>query len=144
MFVGFFKAQFLVSLIIFAVSLIGLLIMSPKLAFVMSLIIWLIDLIPIIGSIIIVGPWALIEFIQGDIHAGIGLTILAIVLLIIRRTVEPKVMGQYMGISPLAALISMFLGVHLLGIAGFILGPLILIAYMVAKEAGIIKLNFKL
>src|SRR5690625_825864 len=65
-FVGFFKAQFLVSLIIFAVSLIGLLIMSPKLAFVMSLIIWLIDLIPIIGSIIIVGPWALIEFIQGE------------------------------------------------------------------------------
>ncbi|MFS0672321.1 sporulation integral membrane protein YtvI [Ornithinibacillus sp. 179-J 7C1 HS] len=142
--VGFFKAQFLVSLIIFAVSLIGLFIIAPEVALIMSLIIWLVDLIPIIGSIIILGPWAIIMFMAGDIQTGIELSILAIILLAIRRTVEPKVMGKHMGLSPLATLISMFLGLQVFGLLGFIIGPLILIIYISAREADILKLNIKL
>ncbi len=140
---GFFKAQFLVSLIILTVTLIALFIISPRIALVMSLIIWLIDFIPIIGSIVIVGPWAVIELILGNTFESISLAILAVILLTIRRTVEPKVMGQYIGLSPLATLISMFLGVKLLGMVGFIIGPLLLIAFRAAREAEIIKLDFK-
>ncbi len=142
--VGFFKAQFLVSLIIFVVCLIGLLIISPKIAFIMSLVIWVIDLIPIIGSIIVLGPWALYHLLSGNLVLGTKLAILAIVLLVIRRTVEPKLMGTHMGLSPLATLIAMYLGLKLLGILGIIIGPLILIVFKTAKEAGIIKLNFKI
>lgn len=131
---GFMKAQLLVSLIIFAVSLIGLLILSPRVALLMAFVIWIIDVIPIIGSIVIVGPWALVELMQGNTYLGTGLVILAIVLLIIRRTVEPKVMGEYIGLSPLATLISMFIGAKLLGLLGFIVGPLLLIAFRTARE----------
>ncbi|WP_417900662.1 sporulation integral membrane protein YtvI [Bacillus haimaensis] len=141
---GFFKAQFLVSVIIFFVSLVGLWIIAPETALIMSLIIWLIDFIPIIGSIVILGPWAIFHLITGDIGLGTQLTVLAIVLLIIRRTVEPKVMGTHIGLSPLATLIAMYLGLKLLGILGFIVGPLILIAFNSAREAGIIKTNFKI
>ncbi|WP_339215456.1 sporulation integral membrane protein YtvI [Ornithinibacillus sp. FSL M8-0202] len=141
--VGFFKAQFLVSLIIFAVSLIGLFIIAPEVALIMALIIWLVDLVPLIGSIIILGPWAIIMFMAGDIQMGVELSILAIILLAIRRTIEPKVMGKHMGLSPLATLISMFLGLKIFGILGFIIGPLILIIYISAREAGILKLNIK-
>ncbi|MBO8155366.1 MAG: sporulation integral membrane protein YtvI [Bacillaceae bacterium] len=141
---GFLKAQFLVSLIIFAVSLIGLLYIAPDVAVIMSLIIWLIDFIPIIGSIVILGPWSLYMFLTGDLVMGTKLAILAIILLAIRRTVEPKVMGRHMGLSPLATLIAMYLGLKLIGIFGFILGPLLLIAFNSAKEAGIIKVNFKI
>ncbi|WP_047982923.1 sporulation integral membrane protein YtvI [Ornithinibacillus californiensis] len=141
--VGFFKAQFLVSLIIFAVSLIGLFIIAPEVALIMSLFIWVIDLIPIIGSIIVLGPWALIMFMAGDIQMGIELSVLAIILLAIRRTVEPKVMGKHMGLSPLATLISMFLGLKIFGLLGFIIGPLLLIIYISAREAEIIRLNIK-
>ncbi|WP_077300433.1 sporulation integral membrane protein YtvI [Virgibacillus pantothenticus] len=143
-FLGFFKAQFLVSLIILAVTLVGLFIITPEVAIIMSLIIWIIDLIPIIGSIVILGPWALFMFMAGDTSLGIQLSILAVILLAIRRIVEPKVMGQHIGLSPLATLISMFIGLKLLGILGFILGPLILIAFNSAKEAGIIKWNVKI
>lgn len=52
-FLGFFKAQFFLSLIIFTITLIVLLIITPDIAIIMALIIWIIDLIPIIGSIII-------------------------------------------------------------------------------------------
>lgn len=75
---------------------------------------------------------------------GIQIAILAIILLAIRRTVEPKVMGQHIGLSPLATLISMFIGLKLLGIFGFILGPLLVIAFNSAKEAEIIKWKLKI
>lgn len=141
---GFFKAQFLVSVIIFFASLIGLLFISPEVALLMAFIIWVIDFIPIIGSIVILGPWAIFHYITGDIGLGTQLSILAVVLLVIRRTVEPKVMGSHIGLSPLATLIAMYLGLKLLGILGFIVGPLLLIAFNSAREAGIIKLNFKI
>ncbi|MDC3416507.1 sporulation integral membrane protein YtvI [Aquibacillus sp. 3ASR75-54] len=142
--IGFLKAQFLVSIIIFIVSLIGLLIIVPEYAVLMSLIIWLIDFIPIIGSIVILGPWALYMLITGEVVIGTELAILAIILLAIRRTVEPKVMGKHIGLSPLATLIAMYLGLQILGILGFIIGPIMVIAFNSAKEAGIIKWNFKL
>lgn len=141
---GFFKAQFLVSIIIFVVSLIGLLIIVPDVALIMSLIIWVIDFIPLIGSIVVMGPWALYQLFTGDISLGSQLAVLAAVLLIIRRTVEPKVMGQHIGLSPLATLIAMYLGLKLFGVLGFIIGPLVLIAFNSAREAGIIKINFKI
>ncbi|WP_026570481.1 MULTISPECIES: sporulation integral membrane protein YtvI [Sediminibacillus] len=141
---GFLKAQFLVSIIIFVVSLIGLLYITPEVAIIMSIIIWLVDFIPIIGSIVILGPWALYMLLAGDTVMGIQLAVLAIILLAIRRTVEPKVMGRHIGLSPLATLIAMYLGLQLIGIIGFILGPLLVIAFNSAKEAGIIKWNFKI
>lgn len=141
---GFFKAQFLMSLIILAVSLIGLFIITPDVAIVMSLIIWLIDLIPIIGSIIILGPWSLFMFLAGETLIGIQLAVLAIILLAIRRILEPKIMGQQIGLSPLATLIAMFLGLKFLGVFGFILGPLVVIAFNSASEAGIINWKIKI
>ena len=140
---GFLKAQFLVSCIIFIVSLISLAFITPEYAIVMSLLIWLIDFIPILGSIIVLTPWFTYEFITGDIVQGTQLAILALVLLIIRRTVEPKVMGTQIGLSPLATLIAMFIGLQLIGFLGFFVGPLIVILFTSAREAGMIKIDFK-
>lgn len=143
--IGFLKAQILASFIILGASLIGLLfIITPKYAVIMALVIWIIDIIPILGSIAVLAPWAIYHYITGDIVLGTKLTILAIILLIIRRAVEPKLMGSQMGISPLAILIAMFIGAKLFGFLGFMLGPLVVILFITAKETGMIKLNFKL
>lgn len=141
---GFMKAQVLVSFLIFAVSLIGLWIIAPEVAIVMSIIIWIIDVIPIIGSIVILGPWSIFHLVTGNTVLGTKLAMLAIILLIIRRTVEPKVMGSHIGLSPLATLIAMFLGLQIFGVLGFFIGPFILILFNSAKEAGIINTNFKI
>ncbi|MDQ0340314.1 sporulation integral membrane protein YtvI [Caldalkalibacillus uzonensis] len=143
-FTGFFKAQFLVSIIIFIVSYVGLLLISPRNALLMAVIIWIIDFIPIIGSIVILAPWGLFNLITGDTHTGIQLLILAMVLLTIRRTVEPKVMGDQIGLPPLPTLIGIYLGFYFLGVIGLIAGPLLIIAFLSAKEAGIIRFNFKI
>src|SRR5690625_6676415 len=57
-------------------------------------------------------------FLSGNKAMGIKLAILAIVLLAIRRIVEPKLMGQQIGLSPLATLIAMFIGLKLIGVLG--------------------------
>ncbi|WP_071459324.1 sporulation integral membrane protein YtvI [Bacillus massilinigeriensis] len=141
---GFIKAQFLVSLIIFAISFISLSFIVPKTAFFISVIIWVIDFIPIIGSIVILGPWALFHLLSGSFALGIKLSILAAVLLIIRRTIEPKLMGAQIGLSPLATLVSMYLGIKILGLWGFLIGPMLLIIFQTAREAGLFKLNIKI
>ena len=141
---GFFKAQFLASLVILVASFLGLLIIAPKYALVMSIVIWIIDLIPILGSIIIVAPWSLYQFALGNIGLGTKLAILALILLIIRRAVEPKLMGSQIGLSPLATLIAMFIGLQVFGFLGLMIGPFIVIIFTTAKEAGMIRTNFKL
>ncbi|MBE1553587.1 sporulation integral membrane protein YtvI [Sporosarcina limicola] len=143
-FFGFMKAQLLVSLIILAVTFVGLLLIVPEYAIVMSLVIWIIDIIPILGSIIILAPWSLYEWISGDVATGTKLAILAVILLIIRRTVEPKVMGSHIGLSPLPTLIAMFVGLKLIGFLGFFIGPLVVILFTTAREAGIIRMNFRI
>lgn len=142
--IGFLKAQVLVSLIIFAAAFIGLLLIHPKYALLMAIIIWIIDLIPILGSIIILGPWVLYSFMVGDVSLGTKLSILAIILLVIRRTVEPKVMGSQIGLKPLPTLIAMFIGLKLFGFLGFFIGPLIVILFTTAREANIIRFNIKI
>lgn len=141
---GFLKAQFLVSLLIGGVAFVALLIIYPKYAVSMGLVVWIIDVIPFLGSIIVLAPWAMYYFLIGDTVLGIKILILAAILLIIRRTVEPKVMGSHIGLSPLPTLIAMFVGLKLFGIIGLILGPLTIILFVALKEAEIIKWRLKI
>lgn len=143
-FTGFLKAQFLVSIVIFIVSYIGLLIISPKNALLMSFIIWVIDVIPIVGSIVILAPWATFALLSGATSKSIQLMILALILLIIRRILEPKVMGDHIGLKPLPTLLGIYLGYTFLGLVGLIAGPLIIITIRSAKEAGLIRFDFKI
>nr|WP_239558685.1 sporulation integral membrane protein YtvI [Peribacillus deserti] len=141
---GFMKAQFLVGIIIFTVTLTGMLFINADIAILMAVIIAIVDFIPFVGSIIILGPWSLFHFMTGDIPTGTQLALLGCMLLIIRRAVEPKVTGAHIGLSPLNTLISMYLGFKVLGILGIIFGPVLLAAVYTASEAGIIKLPFKI
>ncbi|MDQ0341186.1 putative PurR-regulated permease PerM [Caldalkalibacillus uzonensis] len=69
---------------------------------------------------------------------------MAVVLLTIRRTIEPKVLRDQIGLLPLPTLIGIYLGFYFLGVIGLIAGPLLIIAFFSAKEAGIIRFNLKI
>ncbi|MFJ5792280.1 sporulation integral membrane protein YtvI [Lysinibacillus sp. NPDC093197] len=143
-FFGFMKAQILVSFIIAGVTLVGLLLIQPKYVIVMTIIIWIIDVIPFLGSIIILAPWGTYHLLLGNTAIAIKLFVLAAILLIIRRTVEPKVMGAHIGLPPLPTLIAMFIGLQLFGVIGLLVGPFVIIFLFALKETGIIKFNFKI
>ncbi|MHB8124142.1 MAG: sporulation integral membrane protein YtvI [Desulfitobacteriaceae bacterium] len=137
--VGFFCAQFILSLITYSLALMGLLILDVKYAALIAFLIILVDVFPIIGTGSFFIPWAVYNLLIGNPRLAIGLIILFVVITVIRRIVEPKILGSSLGISALAALISLYLGFQLLGFFGLILGPGVVIIYQALRKAGFIK-----
>lgn len=125
---GMITATVILSFITWVFTYIGLLIIGVDSAFVISLLIWFIDILPIVG----------------DPTLGIQLIILSIVLLVQRKVLEPKIFGTGVGLTPLPTLISMFIGLKLMGFLGFFIGPLILIVIKTILESGLIKTDFKI
>ena len=60
---------------------------------------------------------------NGDIFGAAVLLTTYLVCQIIREVIEPKLIGNRIGIKPLYTLMAMYIGLKLFGIAGFILGP---------------------
>ncbi|MFT4416022.1 sporulation integral membrane protein YtvI [Fredinandcohnia humi] len=142
-FVGFFKAQIVLSGVTFIVTYIGLWILDVEYLVVLSLLIVLVDLLPILGTGSFIVPWAVFVLINGDTRLGVGLIILFVLITVIRKIVEPKVYSSSFGISALAALISMYLGFKIIGIVGLLLGPLLVILYDSLTKAGVINFGLK-
>lgn len=85
----------------------------------------IIDVLPILGTGAILLPWSIISFIIGNTRFGIGMLILYIVITIVRQTLEPKIVGQQIGLHPLVTLLLMYVGAQLMGILGLFLLPII-------------------
>lgn len=141
---GMLRAAVILSFITWVFTFIGLLFIVPENALILSLIICIVDLLPIIGATGITIPWTLYELITGDNVTAIKLALLSVFLLVQRKVLEPKIMGNGVGLSPLATLISMYIGLKLMGFIGFFIGPIILLIIVTFIESGAIKMNFKL
>jgi sporulation integral membrane protein YtvI len=142
--IGFIKAQFLLSLITFFLALVGLLLLKVDYAIVMALLIVIVDILPILGTGSVLVPWGVISIANGNSGLGIGLIVLFVIITVVRRIIEPKVFSTNLGISPLAALVSVYLGFQLLGFIGLFIGPAIIILVEAMIKAGVIKFSFKL
>jgi sporulation integral membrane protein YtvI len=142
--IGFIKAQFLLSLITFLMAFGGLLLLRVDYPIILSLLIVIVDILPILGTGSVLVPWAIFSIINGNQGLGIGLIVLFIVITVVRRTIEPKIFSSNLGISPLAALVSVYLGFQLLGVVGLFLGPALVIIVDTMIKAGIIKISFKI
>ncbi|MCK6255964.1 sporulation integral membrane protein YtvI [Fictibacillus sp. KIGAM418] len=139
--VGFIRAQIILSFITYVLALIGLLILDVKYAVLIALFIVLVDILPILGTGSFIVPWAVYNFVVSNDFLAIGLMIMFAVLTVIRRIIEPKILGSSLGISALAALISLYLGFQLLGFVGLIVGPALVIIYEALRSAGFVKIK---
>ena len=93
----------------------------------MSIIICIIDALPILGAGTILIPWAVISFALSDIKLGIALIIIYLFVLSVRQMLEPKLVSQNLGVHPLITLISMYSGFKIFGVIGFLVGPVVMI-----------------
>lgn len=121
---GFLKSSLLLALFAFLFMLISFLIVRQPYALLLALLLGFIDLLPIVGTIAVLLPWSIIEWITGDIKKGLFLIILGVVFFMLRKVVEPKVVGSQTGLHPLAALVSTYVGLQFSGLLGAILGPM--------------------
>jgi sporulation integral membrane protein YtvI len=141
---GFLFAQIWISFLTYFVTLIGLLFLRVEYPLAIALLIVAVDMLPVLGTSVVLVPWALYSIFVGNLPLGVGLLILWVVIMLFRRLVEPQIIGNAVGINALATLISMYIGFKLVSVIGLILGPVLIIIYMALRRVGLLKLNIKL
>ncbi len=109
---------------------IGFILLGVPYAVGLALLVAVIDIMPILGTGLVLIPWAIIAAVLGYYRMGIGVAALYIVMLVVRNIVEPKLVGQQMGLHPLVTLIAMFLGLQLFGLLGLFGFPIALSLYI--------------
>lgn len=106
----------------------GLSILNIPYAFAIALGIAIFDLMPILGTGGILLPWSAVLLIMGNFPLAIGVALLYIIITAIRNSLEPRIVGDQIGMHPLATMVAMILGLKLMGIVGMMLFPITLVA----------------
>lgn len=125
------KAYALLMLLTFAQLWIGFRVLGIPMRGTLAALVTGVDILPVLGTGTVLLPWAFMSWVTGNPSLGFGLFSLYLLITIVRQTLEPKLIGLQMGLSPVAALLCMFAGGKLMGLAGIFLFP---IAATVAKE----------
>ena len=100
----------------------------------------IVDVLPILGTGTVLIPWSLIALIMGNWQLSICLAVSYIIVAIVRNFLEPKIIGQSIGLHPLVTLFCMYFGLKILGFVGMIGVPLIVITIVKIQETGKIKI----
>lgn len=134
---GYFKAQFKIEVWVYLLLVIGLLILGIRYAFVIAIVIALIDLLPVFGAGTVMLPWAVIEILSGEYQRAIGLLIIWGLCNLFRQVIQPKIVGDSIGIHPIPTLFLLYIGYQVAGVIGMILALPIAIIFINLNEAGV-------
>ena len=129
---GYLKAQIILILISFVISVIGLYIINYTVAnigypLLIALGIGFVDALPILGSGTVMVPWAIFSALNGNLNLGIAIVVLWIIMSVIRQFIEPRIVSGNIGIHPIFTIAAMYTGFKLIGVIGMFVGPILLI-----------------
>lgn len=135
----YIKAQAKLISITFIVILVSLLLLGVEHALIISLVAAIFDVLPLLGVSTIFIPWITYLFIVGDIHLGVWVSILWLVVILARQLLEPKITGDSLGVSAFTMLAFMIISLSLFGVAGMILSPILLILIKALYDQGYLE-----
>lgn len=121
--VAFAKAQMIILLIISIIVSTGFFLLKIDNPFGLGFLTGFLDMLPFIGTGIVLIPFALFSFMEGEIAKAVGCLAIYLICALAREFLEPKLIGKKMGIYPVGMLLSIYVGIKLYGLAGIILGP---------------------
>lgn len=124
---GFLRSQLMLISLSGSIAVIGLTILRIRYAWLLGLLVAILDFIPMTGPSGVFVPLILYHLLIGDIRHAIWLTVIQGIILITRQLSEPRIMGSQLGLHPLTSLMAIYLGIRLLGFSGFILGPIVMV-----------------
>lgn len=136
----FVRAYALIISITFLELSLGFWMLNIPTPFLLSGIVAIIDIMPILGTGAVLLPWSIISFSLGDTKTGIGMLFLYIFITVVRQILEPKVIGQQIGLHPLVTLILMFVGAQLMGVLGLLILPVIATILVKLNREGSIRI----
>lgn len=140
------RAYGLIMFITFCENFLGLTIlnligvMNNSYVFVIAIGIAVFDILPVAGSGGILIPWALIALVSGNVGQCVGLLILYAVITVIRQYIEPKIVGDSLGVNPLVTLAGLYFGLKLFGFLGMFIVPICVMTLKAFNDAGRIHL----
>ena len=119
----YLKSYSLLFLLTFSELTIGFTILRIPYSPLVALLVAVFDILPILGVGGVLLPWVAILLIMENVPLAIGMLVLYLIIIFIRNTLEPKLVGQQIGLHPLATLIFMYLGLKFIGLLGMFLFP---------------------
>ena len=128
---AYVRSQFIIILVVAVVCSLGLLIIGNDYYILFGVIIGILDALPLIGVGAVMIPWSIIYVFMGNYYKAAILMIVFVLCYFIREYLEPRLMGKQIGITPIASLISIYVGYRLFGFLGMIVGPLM---YVLIRE----------
>ncbi|MEE0713570.1 MAG: AI-2E family transporter, partial [Blautia sp.] len=139
---AYLKAQFKIIFVVCLLCVGGLWALKVRHYVGFGVAIGIFDAFPVLGTGTFLIPGALLMFLQGKIKMSIGLLVLYLLTAAVRQFLEPRLIGNHVGVSPLLVLVSVYLGVVLYGGFGFVLGPVsAFLIYVILKECAAFKEN---
>lgn len=119
---GYFKAQFKIMIILTLVMFLTFEILGISYSILLALTIAIIDFLPVLGTGLVFWPWTIIAFLNENYVEAIVILVLYLACQIIKQVLQPKMVGDSIGISPFYTLIFMFIGYKLYNVIGMIFG----------------------
>lgn len=117
---GYFKAQFKIMAVVFAILLAGFSIAGVHFSILLALAIAFLDFLPFFGTGTALIPWALYKFMVGDYKMVVALVVIYAVSQLVRQLIQPKLVGDSMGLNPLFTLALLYVGYKIGSVLGMI------------------------
>ena len=136
----YIKAQLIMSAITLGEMLIVFALLRINYALVLAIAVALIDALPVFGAGTVLLPWAAWELLAGDPTRGLGLAISYAASTVLRSCIQAKLLGDQLGLHPIATLLAIYAGWKAMGIWGMILFPIAAISLKKLNDGGIIHL----
>lgn len=127
---GYVKAEFLLSVGVFFILLVGFFLIRQPYGLLLALGLAVMDFIPIIGAGTVMVPWAFVALFTRDFASAAELMAIWGVIALFRRVMEPKFVGDQTGLSPILSLVSIYVGMKLAGVLGMVFGPVVLLVIL--------------
>lgn len=124
---AFLKTQLIILLIISLLCAVTLFFTKIEGGILLGMLTGFMDMLPFIGTGMVLMPLAFWQILNGYYGKAVICVVLYISCMIIREVLEPKLVGEQVGILPVCILFAVYAGVKLFGIFGIIKGPLALI-----------------
>lgn len=118
---GYFLAQFRIMFVVAVILVVGFLVLGIKYAFLIGVLVAILDFLPLFGTGTVLIPWALFKLLSADYPLAAGLALLYVLTQVIRQVIQPKIVGDSMGLPPLWTLVFLYLGFKIHGISGMII-----------------------
>lgn len=128
--IAYLRVQGILISIVAVICSLGLFLIKNEYALILGIGIAVFDAFPVLGSGFILVPWGLIQLFLGNYFEGGVLIAIFVICQVLREFLEPRLLGDKIGIRPIFSLMAMYIGLRLFGIVGFLLGPLGLVIIM--------------